>query len=299
MTTKKPAKKYEKAYIDYRTGEFTYEDIAKKYKVSKTTINTWRSRYWSKWDKDSQKQNPKAELSHGNSHSPVKMVTPSVLNDTKAIALKQVADTAPARICKEYCKDNLPTLTDKQQRFVEEYLIDLDKKNAAIRAGYGITHADNTGCNVYQHPAVNAHIQVAIAERRKRTGVNVDTTIREMARIAYANPAKVVADDGSILEDASEDDLRAIAGVKIKTTHNKDGSVSTEREIKFCDKNKALEMLARHQGMFVDKSLVVTANAGDLSQLPTDALEAELKKQLGLSQTINVTPSHTDTEDDE
>ena len=51
--------------------------------------------------------------------------------------------------------------------------------------------------------------------------------------------------------------------------------------------------------MFVDKSLVVTANAGDLSQLPTDALEAELKKQLGLSQTINVTPSHTDTEDKE
>ena len=87
--------------------------------------------------------------------------------------------------------------------------------------------------------------------------------------------------------------------MKIKTTHNKDGSISTEREIKFCDKNKALEMLARHQGMFVDKSLVVTANAGDLSQLPTDALEAELKKQLGLSQTINVTPSHVDTENDE
>ena len=75
--------------------------------------------------------------------------------------------------------------------------------------------------------------------------------------------------------------------------------MTTEKEIQFHDKTKALELYMRAEGMFVDKSLVVTANAGDLSQLPTDALEAELKKQLGLSQTINVTPSHADTKDDE
>ena len=300
MTTKKPAKKYEKAYIDYRTGEFTYEDIAKKYKVSKTTINTWRSRYWSKWDKTSQEQNPKTAISHGNSqhiNDIIDMTRPE--NTLQPIVDKQVAETAPAKIFAEYSRDNLPKLTDKQQRFVEEYIIDLDKKNAAIRAGYSVKNADCIGANTYQKPEVYAHIQVALAERRKRSGMNADLALRELGRIARSNPGNVLDESGGIREDASEDDLASIKSVKVKRIPCKGGGVTTEKEIQFHDKTKALELYMRAEGMFVDKSLVVTANAGDLSQLPTDALEAELKKQLGLSQTINVTPSHTDTEDEE
>lgn len=290
------SKQYYKAYLDYGTGNYTYEQLAKKYKVSTTTINTWRSRYWSKWDSQSdshisQSADSFSQSSQCGSQQPTINIGNARNREVFApIVAKQINDTNPARIYQEYSRDNLPQLEPKQARFVEEYLIDLCKTDAAIRAGYSVASAPDIGCHLYDNPAVFAHIQVALAERRKRTGVNVDTTIREMARIAYANPARVIANDGSIIEGASEDDLAAIASIKIKTTPTKTGKPIVEREVRFHDKNKALEMLGKQQGMFIDKQLVLTANAGDLSKLSTAELEAELQRQQQLANTINITP---------
>lgn len=62
-------------------------------------------------------------------------------------------------------------------------------------------------------------------------------------------------DRATIRDDATEDDRAAIASVKIKS-----GDDFTEREVKFADKNKALEMLGRHLGMFKDDiNLNITA----------------------------------------
>ncbi len=52
---------------------------------------------------------------------------------------------------------------------------------------------------------------------------------------------------GSILEDLSEDDRAVLAGVKVK-----DGLYTTEREVKLCDKLRALELLGKHLGMFTE-----------------------------------------------
>lgn len=144
-------------------------------------------------------------------------------------------------------------LTAKQQRFVEEYLVDLNATQAAIRAGYSVDNADKIGSELLGKTRVSEKICQAMAERSKRTGISQDRVIQELARIAFVNPQNVInSKDASVREDASEDDLACIQSVKVKTMDSERGT-STEREVKLNDKMKALELLGKHLGMFKDK----------------------------------------------
>jgi phage terminase small subunit len=143
-------------------------------------------------------------------------------------------------------------LTAKQKRFVEEYLLDLNATQAAIRAGYSTDSAGSIGSEIMQKPEIRACIDAAIAKRSKRTGVNQDRVIRELARLAFVNAADVIdSKNATVREDATEDDLAAIASVKVKVVQG--DFDSTEREIKLADKLKALELLGKHLGMYTEK----------------------------------------------
>ena len=145
-------------------------------------------------------------------------------------------------------------LTKKQQRFVEEYLIDLNATQAAIRAGYKRSEYTDTNANkILENTSVAEAIEQAMAERSKRTGINQDRVIQELARIAFVNPQNVInTEDGSVRGDASEDDLVCIQSVKVKTMSGEKG-YSEEREVRLNDKMKALELLGKHLGMFKEK----------------------------------------------
>ena len=65
-------------------------------------------------------------------------------------------------------------LTEKQQRFVDEYLIDLNATQAAIRAGYSVKTADQQGSRMLANVKVQQAIAEHMAERSRRTGVNQD-----------------------------------------------------------------------------------------------------------------------------
>lgn len=143
-------------------------------------------------------------------------------------------------------------LTEKQKRFIEEYLIDLNATQAAIRAGYSPNSARDIGSENLTKPDIRARIDEALAERSKRTGINADRVLREIARIAFVNAADVINfDSATIAEGASTDDTAAISSVKVKTIPTKDGE-GVEREIRLCDKLKALELCGKHLGMFKD-----------------------------------------------
>lgn len=166
-------------------------------------------------------------------------------------------------------------LTPKQKAFCEEYLIDLNATQAAIRAGYKPSTAKEIGCENLTKPNIRAYIDKAIAERSKRTGINQDRVIRELARIAFVNANNVIdIDEATLKQGASEDDTAAIASVKVKTIPTKDGE-GTEREIKLSDKLRALELLGKHLGMFKDKVEVSGALETGTSKL--DSILEQLK----------------------
>lgn len=141
-------------------------------------------------------------------------------------------------------------LTAKQKRFVEEYLIDLNATQAYIRAGY--KNYDSAGVEANKtlnNPKIKQEIDAAMAERSKRTGVNQDRVVNELAKIAFVNIGDVVdLDTGMVKETATKEDLACIQSIKIKP-----GEFGDEREIKFYDKKGTLELLGKHLGMFKDK----------------------------------------------
>jgi phage terminase small subunit len=144
-------------------------------------------------------------------------------------------------------------LTAKQKRFIEEYLVDLNATQAAIRAGYSPHTAKEIGCENLSKPHIRARVEKELAERSKRTGINQDRVIRELARIALVNPVDVInMDEATIKEMASVDDTAAILSVKVKKIPSEEGTI-TEREIRMADKIKALELLGKHLGIFTDK----------------------------------------------
>ena len=159
-------------------------------------------------------------------------------------------------------------LTPKQQLFCDEYLIDLNATQAAIRAGYSPDSARQIGAENMAKPSIRAYIDKAMAERSKRTGINQDRIIMELARIGLINPDKLINfGEATVRQDASEDDMAAIASVKVKTIPSDDGDI-VEREVKLHDKIKALELCGKHLGMFKDNlNINATVNHGKLDSI--------------------------------
>jgi len=144
-------------------------------------------------------------------------------------------------------------LSNKQRVFIDEYLIDLNATQSAIRAGYNPNAAKDMGYRNLNNDKIKSEIAKAMADRSRRTGINADRVLEELAKIGFLNPADVVnVKTGVIKNNASNDDLSAIQVIKVKESEFDSGS-STECEIRFHDKHKALELLGKHLGIFSDR----------------------------------------------
>lgn len=141
-------------------------------------------------------------------------------------------------------------LPPRQQRFVNEYLIDLNATQAAIRAGYSAKTADVQGPRLLGNVGVAAAIAKAQAKRSERTGITADRVLQELARIGFSDLRKAVSWSGGTVElksSAELDDDTAAAVAEVGQT--RDGV-----KIKLHDKQAALVSIGRHLGMFTDRT---------------------------------------------
>ena len=152
-------------------------------------------------------------------------------------------------------------LTPKQEKFVQEYLIDLNATQAATRAGYSKNNAEVIGWQLLQKPLVSKAILEAQQKRGLKTNITQERILFELAIIAFSNMPDYMAVDedtgavrmkgfGSMPKDAS----RAIESVKENRSISKDSkgdrSIIFEKfEFKLHSKIKALELLMLHLGM--------------------------------------------------
>lgn len=141
-------------------------------------------------------------------------------------------------------------LTDKQRIFCQEYIVDLNATQAAIRAGYSESSAGSIGQENLTKPAIQAAIQRAMDERQSRTEITQDRVINELARIAFSDLCDFVEFDknGVSVRDSQEVDGRVVAEISERATR-----YGRNKRIKLHDKIKALEMLGKHLGLFNDK----------------------------------------------
>lgn len=137
-------------------------------------------------------------------------------------------------------------ITEKQARFVQEYLKDLNASQAAKRAGYGAPY-ERRGYEVLKNPKVAALIKAEQAKIREEAGIEARDVVRQVAAIVFADPRKTVDKKGVPLGLHQLDDATAAAVASYKVT---EGEQSRTVEVKFWDKNSAAEKLMKHLGLF-------------------------------------------------
>lgn len=142
------------------------------------------------------------------------------------------------------------TLTAKQARFVEEYLIDLNASAAARRAGYSHKRSDAIGFDLLRNTEIQAAIAIEQRERSARTGITADRVIAEIAKIAFADPRKVMTwgPSGVTLKDSETlSDADAAIVSEVSESISQAGS---SVKVKLHSKLDALEKLAKHVGVY-------------------------------------------------
>lgn len=118
----------------------------------------------------------------GNTPAPKKPAAKKPTPSKKAVARKPAAKAIPTT----------KALEPRQERFVQEYLIDLNATQAAIRAGYSEKTASVIGAENLVKPNIQEAIQKAQKERAERTGITADRALTEAWRLVVADPRELV-----------------------------------------------------------------------------------------------------------
>lgn len=137
-------------------------------------------------------------------------------------------------------------LTPKQRRFVDEYLIDLNATQAAIRAGYSPRTANRIGAENLSKLDIQKEIETRQKEREQRTEITQDRVLRELANIGFAKATDYAEIEGPMVTikptaEMSPEQVSAIAGIE-------QGNFGIK--LKLYDKLRALELLGKHLGLF-------------------------------------------------
>lgn len=121
----------------------------------------------------------------------------------------------------------MPALTPKQKKFIEEYLVDLNATQAAIRAGYSPKTARASAARNMKDVNIQAALQKARERQKARTEITADMVLKELLAIAT---------------DRADD--------------------MTNSRLKYSNKIKALELLGKHLGLFTEKVSVEMPEGG-------------------------------------
>ncbi len=154
-------------------------------------------------------------------------------------------------------------ISDRQQRFVDEYLVDCNATQAAIRAGYSVRTAQEQGSRLLSNVMVSAAIAEAQISRSERTAIKADQVLRELARIGFASMGDFIkiGPDGVPYTDLgalSTDKAAAIQYIHVeiiaaRTSDDADPSRVSKIRLKLHDKRAALVDLGKHLGLFKER----------------------------------------------
>ncbi len=153
----------------------------------------------------------------------------------------------------------MTTLKNRRQRFVDEYLVDLNATQAAIRAGYSVKTSKMQGSRLLTNDDVQADIADRQAKRAKKVGVTAEEVIAELRKLAFFDVRKFFDAEGRPVALVDLDDNTAAAVVGLEVLEEFDGAGADRikrgevKKYKLADKVKSLELLARHLGLLNDQ----------------------------------------------
>jgi phage terminase small subunit len=181
-------------------------------------------------------------------------------------------------------------LSSKQKRFVDEYLIDLNATQAAIRAGYKPKWVTTNVTKLLENTSVKKYLSEQQEALSERTEITQDRVLKELAKIGFADIRKAVKWSPSLGEQVVGDDVVQTNGVMLVDSDQLDDDTASAVaeisqtaqgvKIKFHDKRAALVDIGRHLGMFTDKVEHTGKNGGpmEFTHLSNDDIKRRLKE---------------------
>ena len=173
-------------------------------------------------------------------------------------------------------------LTPKQQRFVEEYLVDLNATQAAIRAGYSKKTAASQGERLLRNVEIQAAIQAAMKARQERTEITQDRVLAELAKIAFGDQRRVMSWGPSGVKLRDSETLTGEEAAIVAEVSESVTAAGGTLKLKTHDKVGALKLLGEHLGMFKQRVELTGKDGGpiqsqdappDLTSLTDEELE--------------------------
>lgn len=119
-------------------------------------------------------------------------------------------------------------LNAKQSRFVDEYMVDLNATQAAIRAGYSEKTANEQGARLLVNVSIQEAVQEARQKRQERVELTQDMVVEELRKVGFADAADY-----------------------------------TDAKLKYSNKLRALELLGKHIGIFEKRDSFDYEDVGD------------------------------------
>lgn len=147
-------------------------------------------------------------------------------------------------------------LTDRQELFCKEYVIDLNATQAAIRAGYSQNTANEQGSQNLAKLSIQERLAELQKKRFERLEITADQVLREYAKIAFIDIRKFYDEEGNLkpIHKLDDDAAASLAGIDIDEIFEWiDGSkhnVGQTKKIKLQNKLAALEAISKHIGFF-------------------------------------------------
>lgn len=149
-------------------------------------------------------------------------------------------------------------LSPKRQRFVDEYLLDLNATQAAIRAGYTPKTATQQGSRLLTYAEVQAAIAAGQAKASISANVTAERVLLELARLAFLDPRQLYQQDGTLrpIQDLPADLAACLSSIEVTEECRGEGEkrelVGMTKKVRFWDKGKALGLLCKHLNLTPD-----------------------------------------------
>lgn len=141
-------------------------------------------------------------------------------------------------------------LKGKQLAFVNEYMVDRNATQAAIRAGYSEKTAHSIGHENLRKPEIAEEIKRREQELAEANKITLDEVVRLAANVARFDVRKLVGPDGmpKPITELDDETALAIQGVEIATMGNADAGLGEVTKYKVADRNQAIDKLMKHLG---------------------------------------------------
>lgn len=179
-------------------------------------------------------------------------------------------------------ESDMDKLTDKQARFCEEYVIDFNATQAAIRAGYSKKTAGQIGEQNINKPAIRTRLRELQQKASKHLEITHEDLLSQLKTWAESDITETLGLTIAELKELPVQVRRLITKAKRTTRKHRDGSTEEVVEIHFVSKEAALDMIAKHIG-FYEKDNNQRKPEIDVSQLGSDVLKALLDASSGLT----------------